>query len=115
MTGLERYSEAGRRRFTENVTVTEHGPSKATGVATNLFIPAELTVTAAPGATIHTGALDWVDPTLASGRSVTHPVTLKVAVAVGNPTKLGGVTEYDGYDPNPANNAAVSTITTQGK
>jgi YVTN family beta-propeller protein len=96
--------------FIETVTVTDQGPEPAAGVATNVYIPAGVIVTAAPGATRQAGTLDWSHAALAATQTVTYPVTIKVGATSPSPATLGAVTENDGYDPNPANNAAVTTI-----
>jgi YVTN family beta-propeller protein len=96
--------------FTEKVTVTDKGPATATAVVTTVLIPAGLTVTAAPGASVHSGTLDWAAPSLVAGKSVVYPVTFNVGAHTDGPVTLGAVTEDDGYDPNLANNAAITTI-----
>jgi YVTN family beta-propeller protein len=95
--------------FTQRVTVTDHGPSDTTAIETTLLV-AGLTVTSAPGATIHSGTPVWTIPALASGQSVVYPVTLEVDADTNTVATIGAVTEDDGYDPNPANNADMSTI-----
>jgi hypothetical protein len=67
-------------------------------------------VTAAPGATVDAGMLDWDDPLLASGATVTYPVTLKVGATMQSIVALGGAAGGDGPDPYPMNNAAITTI-----
>jgi hypothetical protein len=96
--------------FSENVTVTNHGPHTALGVATNLRLPGGLTVAASPGATLNSDTFDWIDPTLAPGASITHHVTFTVTAPTPTSVTFGAVAEGDGHDPNPANNAAITTI-----
>jgi YVTN family beta-propeller protein len=94
----------------EHVTLTDNGPSEATAVATTLLIPAGLTVTAAPGAIVTTGILEWLDPSLVPATDVVYPVTFRVAAHFHHDVTIGAVTEDAGYDPNLANNAGVTTI-----
>jgi hypothetical protein len=67
-------------------------------------------VTAAPGATIRSGSVDWADPELASGKSIVYPVTFKVDAYITGPDTIGAITEDNGYDANATNNVAITTI-----
>jgi YVTN family beta-propeller protein len=96
--------------FTETVTVTNHGPSPAAGVATDLLINNGLFVATAPGATVDSGDLVWNDAALAAGTSVTHTATFIVHQNVHASTHIGGVTESAVDDPDLANNAAIEAI-----
>jgi hypothetical protein len=96
--------------FTETVTVTNHGPSPATGIATNLLINNGLFVASARGATVDSGDLLWNDASLAAGTSVTHTATFIVHHNVHASTHIGGVTESAVEDPDLANNAAIEAI-----
>jgi DNA-binding beta-propeller fold protein YncE len=98
-------------RFTENVTVTDHGPAEATSVHTNLSVPAGLTVTSAPGASLDTGTLAWLDAAIQPGASITHEVTFTVAKNVHANASIGGVSvSFAEKDRDLANDDAIATI-----
>jgi DNA-binding beta-propeller fold protein YncE len=96
--------------FTERVTVTDYGPDSAPSVSTALLIPTGLLVTSAPGAQggVQSNPLEWTDAALAPGASITHLVTFSVN-SYGTPP-LGGIAVGSVNDPDPANNAAITTI-----
>lgn len=96
--------------FTETVTVTNNGPSPATGIATDLLINNGLFLASAPGATVDSGNLVWTDGFLAAGAGLTHTATFRVHQNVHQSTYIGGDTESAVDDPNPANNAAIEEI-----
>jgi YVTN family beta-propeller protein len=96
--------------FTENVTVTDHGPGNATHIAITMLIPAGLTVTSAAGASIRSGTLTWADPSLPSTVKVIYPVTFNVGAPTYGPAIIGAIAQDDGYDPNLSNNAAITTV-----
>jgi DNA-binding beta-propeller fold protein YncE len=102
---------ADSSRFAETVAVTNHGPAAAVRTVTNLAVPAGLSVSAAPGATLRGGTLVWNDLSLGAGASVSHTVTFAVAADVHATETIGGATICTAaYDPNTADNAAVTSI-----
>jgi DNA-binding beta-propeller fold protein YncE len=104
---------ANRSTIAETVTVTNHGPSSASGITTELFVPADFTVRSAPGSspagTEH-GVLIWSDQTLAPGAHVTHVVTATVDSNLPAVQTIGGIVLSALADPNLANNAAVANV-----
>jgi hypothetical protein len=92
------------------VTVTDHGPPNAYGVATTLFVPGGLTVTSAPGATIHSGTLRWADPSVPFATKTVYPVTFKVGAHTHATVGIGGVSEGDRYDADLINNDAIAAL-----
>jgi hypothetical protein len=96
--------------FTETAVVTNHGPSTATTIDTNLVVPAQLQVASAPGATLQTGSLVWTNPSLAPGASLTRTVTFTVGADIHTTIGIGGVTESADDDPDLTNNAVIAVV-----
>jgi len=93
------------------VTVTNHGPSGATGVTVNDQLPsgyAYVSHTASQG-TYTSGTGVWAVGSLANGASATLTLTATVQ-ASGNYTNTASVTAATA-DPNPANNSASASTT----
>src|SRR5438132_1243364 len=99
---------------TFTVTVTNNGPSDATGVQITDQLPAGLTfVSAAPSQGTYTsGTGIWDIGAVASGASVTLTLTATVT-ATGSLTNTATKTAENETDPVAANNSASVTITGQ--
>ncbi len=78
-------SASGGSSLTATVKTSNLGPAAATNVITALVIPNGVTVTSTGGGSRFGSAIYWTDSSIASGASVTHTVTFKVATnAHGN-------------------------------
>jgi uncharacterized repeat protein (TIGR01451 family) len=95
------------------VTLTNLGPSEATGVVVSDPVPAGLGgVVVVPNVgTYDMGTGLWTLPTIVPG-----PVTLVISAVVLSPdpvTNTATIAHADEFDPNPANNTASATETPQ--
>ncbi|ANB18193.1 Hypothetical protein I596_2181 [Dokdonella koreensis DS-123] len=99
---------------TYTLTVTNHGPSDATGVEVTDNLPAGVSfVSAAPSQGSYDSASGvWVVGALANGASVTLAITVQVDQP-GPITNTATVTAQDQFDPNPTNNSSGTTINGQ--
>lgn len=96
------------------LTVTNHGPSDATGVEITDHLPAGVSfVSAAPSQGSYDSASGvWMIGALANGASVTLAITVQVDQP-GPITNTATVTHSDQFDPNPTNNSSGTTINGQ--
>lgn len=96
--------------FTETLTVTNHGPSTATAVASTMTVPSELTVTSSAGGTLSGGRISWSATTLASGASVSYAVKFSVSMHGNGTLPIAVSASSATADPNPANNSATINV-----
>jgi uncharacterized repeat protein (TIGR01451 family) len=99
------------------VTLTNLGPSTATGITVSDPVPTGLTfdnVTATAGNWDGT-ASEWTVPGLAAGsaNSVTLTVEATVVATSGSVTNTATITALDQTDPAPGNDTASATVTIQ--
>jgi uncharacterized repeat protein (TIGR01451 family) len=99
---------------TFTVTVTNHGPSDATGVQVTDQLPAGLTfVSATPSQGTYTSATGlWDIGPMANGVSVTLSLTATVTTT-GSITNTATKTHENEADPNSANDSASATVNGQ--
>jgi uncharacterized repeat protein (TIGR01451 family) len=100
--------------ITYTVTLTDNGPSNATGVTLQDSLPAGLSfVSATPGQGAYDSATGtWTVGELAGGSSAV--LTIMALVVSANPaTNTAMISHSDQFDPNPGNNSASSVITPQ--
>ncbi len=104
-------SAADGSTFTEKLTVTNHGSSRATSILSELAVPKQVTVTADPGGFKYNSKVYWTKQSLAAHSTVTYTITFK-AGAAGNGTALIDVATVSLKIPDPtmANNVAVKRI-----
>src|SRR5581483_10627515 len=100
--------------ITFTVTLVNHGPGAATGVAVADPLPAGLTfISAVPGQGTYDAATgQWTVGTVAAGT----PLTLSIKARVESPaaqTNVAAVSAADQFDPDTANNQASVTETPQ--
>lgn len=100
--------------ITYTITVTNNGPSAATGVAVTDTVPANVTFVSATGSGVVTcaqagGVITCNVGTLASGASASATVVV-TATATGTVTNTVNVTSST-TDPSAANNSATATTT----
>jgi uncharacterized repeat protein (TIGR01451 family) len=97
------------------VTLTNNGPSNATGVIVQDMLPAGLTfVEAMPsqGTYVPAPTSTWTVGTVANGSSAV--LTIRAMVVSPDPaTNTVTITHSDQFDPNPGNNTANSVVTPQ--
>lgn len=99
---------------TFTITLTNSGPSAATGVSVTDVLPAGLTFVSA---TVGQGSYssvsgDWVVGSIASGASATLALRGLVVTSAAR-TNTATISRADQFDPNNANNSASSTVTPQ--
>jgi uncharacterized repeat protein (TIGR01451 family) len=100
--------------ITFTVTLTDSGPSEATGVQVTDLLPVGLTlVSATPSQGSYSSATGlWNVGAVASGGQAV--LTLQATVVSPNPqTNTATVSHADQFDPNPANNTGSATETPQ--
>src|SRR5262249_30789830 len=99
---------------TFTVTVTDNGPSGATGVRVTDLLPAGLAlVSATPGLGSYDGATGaWTVGALANGARATLLLAARVT-APGPRTNTAAVSAADQFDPDSGNNSASATETPQ--
>lgn len=99
---------------TYTLTVTNHGPSDATGIEVTDHLPAGVSfVSAAPSQGAYDSASGvWTIGALANGASATLAITVHVDQA-GSISNTATVTHEDQFDPNPTNNSSGTTINGQ--
>ena len=98
------------------VTLTNNGPSNATGLIVQDVLPAGLTfVSATPGQGTYVQAAPtstWTVGSVANGSSAV--LTIRATVVSPDPsTNTVTITHSDQFDPNPGNNTASSVVTPQ--
>jgi len=102
----------GAGPFTYTVTVTNNGPSQATGITLNDVLPAgvQLFATPTPSQGTCTGSttVSCALGTLANGASATVSIQVQ-PVAVGSSVNTATVTANE-TDPNPGNNSSSVTV-----
>jgi hypothetical protein len=96
--------------FTEQVTVTNRGPSTATDVVINVSVSNQFTVTAAPGGRKTSSLVSWTDGSLGAGRSVTYTFTVKVGTRARGTALIAASADSKVKDPNPLNNWAGAAV-----
>jgi uncharacterized repeat protein (TIGR01451 family) len=101
-------------QITFTVTLSDQGPSAATGVQVTDLLPAGLTVVSATPSqgTYDNGTGFWDVGTVSPG----GPQTLSIIATVGSPaalTNTGSISHADQFDPITANNTASATETPQ--
>jgi uncharacterized repeat protein (TIGR01451 family) len=96
------------------VTLTNNGPSAASGVQVTDLLPMGLTfVSATPSqGTYAAPSGAWVVGTLASGAQATLSIQARVDSPMAR-TNLATITHSDQFDPNGGNNAGSTTVTPQ--
>ena len=97
------------------ITLTDNGPSNATGVILQDMLPAGLTfVSATPsqGTYVPAPTSTWTVGSVANGSSAV--LTIQATVVSPNPaTNSVTITHSDQFDPNTGNNTATSVVTPQ--
>jgi hypothetical protein len=92
------------------LTVTDHGPAAASKLTALLTLPANVAEVSCGGGCTRSGTvLTWSVPSLASGASISFPVTVKAA-RPGTGLLLGAAASHN-PDPHPLNNIALAIIT----
>ena len=101
-------------RITFTVTLTNNGPSDATGVQVTDLLPAGLTfVTATPSQGTYTpGTGLWDVGAVADAGSATLTITATVVGSAAQ-TNTAAISHSDQFDPNTGNNTASATETPQ--
>src|SRR5262249_29498987 len=96
------------------VTLTNNGPSTATGVQVTDLLPAGLTfVSATPSQGSYASATGlWTVGTVAAAAAPTLKM-VATAVSPGTQTNVALVSAADQFDPDPGNNSAAATATVQ--
>ena len=93
------------------ISVTNFGPSSASGVVVTDALPASVTFVSASGNGINSGGVvNWTLGTLANG-AVSNVTVTVTAPASGSLTNVASVSTTTG-DPNPTNNTSIPVITT---
>ena len=93
------------------ISVTNFGPSSASGVVVTDALPAGVTFVSASGNGINSGGVvNWTLSTLANG-AVSNVTVTVTAPASGSLTNVASVSTTTG-DPNPTNNTSIPVITT---
>ena len=97
--------------LTYTISVTNFGPSSASGVVVTDALPAGVTFVSASGNGINSGGVvNWTLGTLANG-AVSNVTVTVTAPASGSLTNVASVSTTTG-DPNPTNNTSIPVITT---
>ncbi len=97
--------------LTYTISVTNFGPSSATGVVVTDTLPASVTfVSASAGGANNAGVVNWTLGTLTNGQVSNLTVTV-TAPASGSLTNMASVSTSTG-DPNPTNNVTLPVVTT---
>jgi hypothetical protein len=91
------------------LTVTNHGPAVASKLTALMTLPGNVTEVSCGGCARHGSVLTWTAPSLASGATVSYPVSVKAGKA-GKALVLGAAGSRN-PDPHPLNNIAIVTIT----
>ncbi len=94
--------------LTYTLTVTNNGPSEATGVTITDTVPAGVSVISATGCTNPSGTVTCLIGTLANGASQTRTIVVRPAVANPSLSNTASVSASS-IDPNMANNSATAT------
>lgn len=101
--------------FTETLTVTNHGPSAASAVASTMTVPTGLTVSSSGGGSVSNGSISWSLPTLASGASASYAVKFSVSLHGNATLPISVSTSSATSDPNTANNSAATSVAVSKK
>ncbi len=98
---------------TTTITVTNRGPDLAPAVVTDFTVLSGYTVVSADGGTRIGPLLQWADPSLATGTSVSYTVVVQVPAHAKGLVISGALTYSAAVDPNPFNNVggAVTKVT----
>ena len=101
--------------ITYTLTLTNNGPSTATGTTVSEAIPAGLTfqsATPSAGTSFNSAARTWTVPTLANGAFATLTVTVQVASSTAL-TNVATISATGQFDPVLSNNTATALETPQ--